>query len=383
MHSETVTEFNLYVYLFNYFTMETKYGTINRDKFIGIFLISVNLLGCTAAITGNDCKHTNTPGVCTKDCEKTSKLEKNKEENKEENKYDDKYKGKEYEDKDNKNVKYVKKTKIFNIEEALEQCSKQGLGIPLPESDYRIQTLNRRGATSPVLDRLTLEFMEFSKYKRVLEIGGAYGKVMIEVLKKHPNTVYHLNDIEEKHLFIAANEAILQKIEESALKNIRLLAFDISEKTDVEEHDIIEKYDAILVARVLHFLSPFQITIAIKNLYNMLKSEGRVYVIAVSPYVKRYESFIPEYERRLANNEQFPGYVESLQKWLNKDVTSASQIASISEGPFMFFDKNFLETIFQKNNFKIKKCEFMELGYYSTSWSLDDREYVTLVAEKQ
>ena len=81
----------------------------------------------------------------------------------------------------------------YSINQATEEYIRLGLKIPTKERDGRVQTLNRKGAMSPGFDQITKDFIEFAKNKKVLEIGGAYGSVMIETLKRYPGTIYHLN----------------------------------------------------------------------------------------------------------------------------------------------------------------------------------------------
>ena len=53
-------------------------------------------------------------------------------------------------------------------------------------------------------------------------------------------------------------------------------------------------------------------------MYRALLPGGRVYVVAITPYVKRYKSFIPEYHKRLKQGMEYPGYVTSLYDWLDE-----------------------------------------------------------------
>ncbi len=270
----------------------------------------------------------------------------------------------------------------YTQEQALSSYTHYKLQQPAAESDGRVQTLNEKGAMSPVFDLATQAFIEQSADKKVLEIGGAYGKVMLEMLKKHPKTVYHINDLDERHLFIASHhleQAYKQKeIERAALNNLRYISGNIASVA----FPMNEKYDAILIARVMHFFSPEQMTIAIDNITKLLKPDGKVYVIAITPYVKRYQAFIPEYEKRLANHELYPGYVVSLAGWLNVNSTNSAQQAAISKEPFMFLDDKVLQRAFAKAGLKILKCQTTPLGYASESWALDGRENVILIAQK-
>ncbi|WP_417904914.1 class I SAM-dependent methyltransferase [Candidatus Tisiphia endosymbiont of Micropterix aruncella] len=265
----------------------------------------------------------------------------------------------------------------YSFKEAINKYYDLKLLQPKEEDDGRIQTLNKKGAMSPRLDEVTKKFIEFSKNRTVLEIGGAYGKAMIETLKKQYNVIYHLNDLDERHLFIAAYNIETLKLNQSTLDKIKFISGDITSTFKTGD-----KYDAILIARVLHFFSPEQLDNAVANIFSLLKDRGRVYVLAITPYVKRFESFIPEYEKRVLNKEPFPGYVQSLKDWVNIPVTNSNQLASIRDEPFMFLDQNVLTSIFKKHNFRIIGCKVVGLEYKSKSWSLDGRENVILIAEK-
>jgi len=271
----------------------------------------------------------------------------------------------------------------YSHSEALDFCAANNLSMPAPQSDGRVQTLNEFGAMSPTFDTATMQFIENSAGKKVLEIGAGYGKVMAEVLSKNPATEYHINDLDERHLFIAAKNLATKLATHNLSDNkispqIQYLPGDISNKNFV----INDKYDAILIARVMHFFDPQQMDLVIAKIAQALKPNGRVYVVAITPYVKRYQAFIPVYEQRLATNEAYPGYVESLRDWLNVEVTSTSQQTTISKGAFMFLDDRILIRAFSKAGLKIICSATEDLGYPSESWSLDGRENVTLIAEK-
>ena len=266
--------------------------------------------------------------------------------------------------------------KTYTFEEALQNYRDLGLKLPEAEQDGRIQTLNKKGAMSPVFDDATVAFINQSQGKKVLDVGGAYGKTMIECLTRFSDVTYTINDLDERHLFIAANELNNAKIEEQTLNRIRFIAKDFADiNTD-------EKYDLVLVGRVLHFLKPDQATKVISNISQILKPGGQVFVVAITPYVKRYKSFIKVYEMRLANGVEYPGYVKSLRTWLNRNATSKSQISQISDTTFMFMDNKVLSKLFNRSGLQVSKCDMVPLKYKSASWSLDGRENVILIAKK-
>ena len=139
----------------------------------------------------------------------------------------------------------------LSFQAILKKYDNAALELPTAQPDGRILTLNRKGATSPDLDYAPRTFVEFSGNKKVLEVGGAYGLVMSEVLKRFPKTTYHLNDLDGRHLYLAARYLRDSKIAPQTLKDRALFI-----PGNVVDMDIQDKYDAILVARVLHFMNP-------------------------------------------------------------------------------------------------------------------------------
>jgi ubiquinone/menaquinone biosynthesis C-methylase UbiE len=266
----------------------------------------------------------------------------------------------------------------LSFQSILKKYDNTALELPTAQTDGRIQTLNRKGATSPYLDYATQAFIEFSGNKKVLEVGGAYGLVMSEVFKRFPKTTYHLNDLDGRHLYLAARYLRDQKIAPQVLKDQTLFI-----PGNIVDMDIKDKYDAILVARVLHFMNPEDLNKAIENMYRALRSGGRVYVVAITPYVKRYQSFIPEYHKRLKQGIEYPGYVRSLYDWIDEESTSSDQKKQISDQPFMFLDDAVLRRLLTQAGFKMIECKTQDLGYPSDAWCLDGRENVVAIAEKR
>ncbi|CAO5678168.1 MAG: hypothetical protein HEEMFOPI_00304 [Holosporales bacterium] len=264
---------------------------------------------------------------------------------------------------------------FLSIETGYEKCEEERLELPEPQSDGRIQTLNEKGASSPVLDDATLSFLSYAKGKTVLEVGCGYGDVLLSAASPNEYGLYVLNDLDLRHLYLAAKR-LKEKFGTESTKNVKLWQADIT-KTNSST-----MFDAILVARVLHFFSPEDLSKTISNLYSMLNPGGQIFVIAITPYVKRFEKFIPEYELRKEKHDPFPGYVESLSPYLNEEVTSQSQKLTVSKNPFMFLDPETLSREFSSHGFIVKRCEFADLGYPSQSWCLNGRENVILVAQK-
>lgn len=267
--------------------------------------------------------------------------------------------------------------KIFTVLEALQQYDKHPPPQPKISPIGRVKTLNKKGSMSPNFDEATLAFIEYANGKTVLEIGGAYGNVMLETLAKFPDTTYHMNDIDERHLLIAAKHSSQANIPANTLNRVRLICADIT-----QEFNTNTMYDAILAARVLHFMSPDELESTVINFRNKLKQYGCVYVVAITPYVYLFRNYIKKYEAMSAKNVKYPGYVQSLKQCLSDQMLSLPHIQELPDKHFMFLDENVLSRIFKEHGFNVLKTKIIPLPYSSKIWSLDNRENVILIAEK-
>lgn len=267
-------------------------------------------------------------------------------------------------------------SKELDVHLAIAEALDQNLQAPQPDSDGRIQTLNKKGAMSPKLDKISQAFVEFAAQseKEVLEIGAGYGLACLKALQlgaKH----YSANDLDERHLKILAVN--LQNANPKFLEKIRLLSGSFP--TDLTEEN--EEYDAILIARVLHFMNPDEVQQALKAAYKILKPGGRIYAVMLSPYVKGYKSFIPEFEKRITKGKANPGYVENLLDYADQKLIPDNVLKN-TEQQFFFFDTRTASQVFQDNGYIVEKSINMPLAYPSEIWALDGRENVGIIAYK-
>lgn len=271
----------------------------------------------------------------------------------------------------------------FTFHQALEIFYKKSKPtMPQAESDGRTPTLNKKGAISPTLDYATLAFLDFAKNKRVLEIGGAYGNVMLEALRRNSSTIYHLNDLDERHLGIAAFR-LQEKIDQrqicvAGLGNVQFIYGDITQTS----WKVDKPYEAVLMTNVMRFLTPKEIEQTLKSLFNSLESGGRIFISATTPYVNRYKSFIPEYLRRIKDATPHPGFVKNISEYETKENNNLTQLGSTPEGHFMFLDDVILSRLCTAAGFRVIACTLKPLCYTSEMWELDGRETVIFIGEK-
>jgi SAM-dependent methyltransferase len=231
---------------------------------------------------------------------------------------------------------------VFTYEQALAKYSEFSLNNPKPSADSRIYTLNNKGADSISCDYGYHQFLEFGSYavrkflefgkgKKILEVGGCYGGIMLYALKQSETTQYTLNDLDERHLFIAAKK-LSERINSNWLnarctRQVKFIQADIYDTKIIKNFGL---YDAIYVSLVFHFFTPAQFELAVKNLHMLLKPGGQIYITALSPYLNYFKKFIVEYEKRVKAGEKYPGFIEFLRDYFDvNDSTLPLQITNL------------------------------------------------------
>ena len=176
---------------------------------------------------------------------------------------------------------------------------------------------------------------------RVLEIGAAFGAATLEAIAKGA-TVF-CNDIDPENLAV-----VRQRFMETTDDSSESLTGDSSRLVLVpgelpnELIGLPEKhFDAILICRVLHFFSGSKIEESLALLAKLLAPKGKIYIVCETPFLRNWQRFIPEFNRRVEENEEWPGEItepakyessgraSSLPKfvhWITKEVLDRSLV---------------------------------------------------------
>jgi SAM-dependent methyltransferase len=252
--------------------------------------------------------------------------------------------------------------------------------MPEPYPGGGIPTLNDMGAMAPDIDDpITIDFINYAKTLKksdhILEIGAAYGNVELNLLK---NSVVSItaNDLDKRHLDILYNRAL-----ECCKSSIHRLTLDSSEfpnKSKLENN----KFKAILISRVLHFMNPKQIEDAISKLHDLLVPGGMAYVITLSPYA--YDSFLPEYIKRVQKGEEWPGFVENIQIFSDKAHTDPRLYKILYMRQYNLLEVSGLKKLFIKGGFKVQESYGFKFDNQTDKWVHNNKAaLVGLVAVKQ
>lgn len=192
--------------------------------------------------------------------------------------------------------------------EVLEEEFKD-LKIPDPASDGKIPTLNQTGYMTPESDKLSDDFIDCAaKWGKEgvpsIDIGAAYGIISLKALEK--GAILIANDVEKRHLLILRKNAPKKK-----LSRLLLNICSFPEQTVFPANSV----GAILLRRVIHFLTPVQLEIAIDKIAQWLRPGGSVFIITMSPYHYSLKSFDKVYEERWIKGNSWPGEIFTMRDY--------------------------------------------------------------------
>lgn len=170
------------------------------------------------------------------------------------------------------------------------------------------------GFTTTPCDPVSQRFIEHAALSakhggKVLEIGAAFGAATLEAIAKGA-TVF-CNDIDPENLAV-----VRQRFMETTDDPSESLTGDSSKLILVPgelPNELIglpeKQFDAILICRVLHFFSGAKIEESLGLLSKLLAPKGKIYIVCETPFLRNWQRFIPEFNRRVENEEEWPGEI--------------------------------------------------------------------------
>lgn len=238
--------------------------------------------------------------------------------------------------------------------------------MPPPDQFGFVGTLNQMGYMTSSLDPYSKAFVEYAKDAggTTLEVGAAYGVATIEALKGGAKVV--ANDLDSRHLQI-----LKDRTPDYLRANLSLLPGRFPDDLEI----FSESLSAILISRVLHFFDGPTLEHSARELFRYLRPGGKLFVVADTPYLKPFESFLPEYFQRKASGTPWPGMIDQLRQRVTQ---RANQLPEF----FHALDSEVLTRVFQKAGFEIEKTETFAQTQYPTDIQLDGREGVGCIAVK-
>lgn len=103
----------------------------------------------------------------------------------------------------------------------------------------------------------------------VLELGSGTGNVLIEMIKKFPNSTFSSLELNESFLKIQKDKLASLNLE----TKIRYIQGDVTNLTNYFQN---EKFDIVAMYHILNFLDKNQRDKILKNVYNLLSPNGYI-----------------------------------------------------------------------------------------------------------
>ena len=223
--------------------------------------------------------------------------------------------------------------------------SRRKINEPKALACGRIPTLNQRGFTTDFLDPLSEQFSKYAAEinSEVLDIGCAYGVAVKRVLEAGGRIC--ACDMDERHLDILFNS-----VDSAAKLRLRSIT-GILPHVDFEECT----FGAILCSRVLHFLDGSDVQLSVSKMHRWLRPAGKIFLIVDTPYSgASADKVIPEYERKKALNDPWPGFMPDFEKYMPADSSVKFDTSFIH-----LMDPDTLARVCEQAGFTIENKGFM------------------------
>lgn len=176
-----------------------------------------------------------------------------------------------------------------------------------------IPTLNNMGFMLEYLEpysKLFIEHLDNTKTD-VLDLGCAYGVATLAALEKGVRVT--ACDMEPDHL-----EILKQRCPDEYKSNLTCV---VGVLPDVDFPD--QSFDAIVCARVIHFLLGDDVGTTLSKIIRWLKTNGKLFLIADTPYSGPWKKGAPIYQEKKIRGEEWPGLIEDCANYLPPSTKSS------------------------------------------------------------
>ncbi len=228
-----------------------------------------------------------------------------------------------------------------------------------------IPTLNQMGYMTTFLDPYSEQFIEYASTcnNPVLEIGAAYGIATLKALSVGATVVS--NDLDARHLQI-----LKSKCPASMQNRLTLVAGKFPVVALPHNY-----FDAILTVRVLHFLDGQTLRKFLAKCYELLTINGKLFVVADTPYLKDWQDFTQIFEKRVQKKSEWPGLVNNTRLFKSKRIPQLPKLMH-------WMDHSVLHRELKIAGFNIESIEYLNRIDYPTDSRLDGRESIGAIAVK-
>jgi SAM-dependent methyltransferase len=194
----------------------------------------------------------------------------------------------------------------------------------------------------------------------VLDIGCAYGVATVAALRRGAAVV--ACDMDERHLRVLRHRT--PRRHRGQLRTVAGVLPNVDFPPG--------SFAAIHCSRCLHFLLPDELRAALGKMRGWLRSGGRAYFVTTTCYAKPWDVQLPEYERRKAAGEPWPGLIE--------DVLTCLPLQNLEDGMprhINTLEPDVLRRECELAGFRVLECGFLDVPQFSS----EARDHAWVIAE--
>jgi SAM-dependent methyltransferase len=234
----------------------------------------------------------------------------------------------------------------------------------LPTDDYGfIIANNDYGYMIAEPDDLMRAFVSFAcKFDTpCVDVGAAFGVASLYAIDQGVKHIIAI-DPEQSHLDYIEQQFNTKQQQKG--QQIELECGYFPKTINLDNHTVC----AILISRVLHFLSGQEITDLLRQAYKILIPGGRIFISTISPYVNLLLDYIETYEENEnSDNIEWPGEIDDLRKYLPDSDHKHNQKYGHVLTPKV------LSKHLEKAGFKIVTAKFSTRKYQEIAQMTDER----------
>ncbi len=188
---------------------------------------------------------------------------------------------------------------------------------------------------------------------KILEIGAAFGAATLEAIAKGA-TVF-CNDIDPENLAVVRQRYLANTGEDpDSITGDGSKLILVPGTLPQELIGLPKKaFDAILICRVLHFFPGSKIEESLTLLSTLLSPGGKVYIVCETPFLKNWQRFIPEFNKRVESGVEWPGEITEPAEY-----ESSGRAASLPKFVH-WITKEVLERSLIKAGFSVEHAEYI------------------------
>ncbi len=230
-----------------------------------------------------------------------------------------------------------------------------------------LKTLNQMGFdTVAVSDNWVIsaimEFCQKNPGGQILDVGAGYGSISRMALDRGMRVIS--NDISAGQLLFSRHKVALNDREKLFLNNQRFPELDIPPAS----------IDAIVLHRVIHFLSGDEIERSLVKMKSWLKPGGKIFIVVMTPHHKGFSDwFLPEYKRRHQEGSKWPGEHLEVARALPAQAYGLPKELHVMEAEV-------LTKALQNHGYKVEKSDYISMARFGVETNRDGREALGVIA---